>query len=70
MPYKGIVKGNVIVLEEQADLKEGTKVEVIPLDSSKTTDTVCGSWKDNRPAEEIVKEIRSSRLSRDKEISL
>lgn len=30
MPYKGVVKDKVIVLEGKTQLPEGTKVEVIP----------------------------------------
>lgn len=32
MTYKGVVKGKVVVLEEGANLPDGTKVEVLLLD--------------------------------------
>jgi predicted DNA-binding antitoxin AbrB/MazE fold protein len=71
MIHKGRVKGNTIVFDQPIDLEEGTEVEIIPVSESiGTEDTVCGSWKDERTAEEIIAEIRSSRFSRDKEVDL
>ncbi len=67
MTYKGIVKGNTIVIETPVDLADGTEVEIIPVHQD---DPVCGSWHDDRSADEIILEIRTARHSRDKDISL
>ena len=64
---KGIVKGNVIIIDPSAGLADGTEVEIIPLN---VTDPVCGSWQDDRTAEEIIKDIKNSRFSRERNISL
>ena len=64
---KGVVRGNVIVPDSPAGLIEGTKVEIILIDS---TDPICGSWQDDRTAEEIVKDIKGSRFSRERSINL
>ena len=70
MVYKGIVKGNTIIINQPGSLTDGTEVEIIPLDKKETKDPICGSWKDNRTADEIIKEIRSSHYSRNKNIDL
>lgn len=67
MTYKGIVKGNTIVIETPVDLADGTEVEIIPLNQN---DPVCGTWQDDRSADEIIRDIRAARHSRDKSISL
>jgi hypothetical protein len=67
MTYKGIVKGNTIIFETPVDLADGTEVEIIPLNQD---DPVCGTWHDDRSAEEIIRDIRAARHSRDKSISL
>lgn len=67
MTYKGIVKGNTIVISQPVELLDGTEVEIIPLNLS---DPVCGTWYDERDADEIVKEIRSARYSRERDVSL
>jgi|RifCSP16_2_1023846.scaffolds.fasta_scaffold391260_2 hypothetical protein len=67
MNYKGIVKGNTIVIKTPVDLVDGTQVEIIPLNQE---DPICGSWHDDRSADEIIREIRNARYSRDKSISL
>ena len=70
MPYKGIVKGNVVVIKKPIVLKDGTEVEIIPVEQKENIDNICGTWQDDRTAEEIIKDIRSSRFSRGKEINL
>ncbi len=67
MTYKGRVKGNTIMIETPVVLADGTEVEIIPLNQ---TDPVCGSWHDDRSAEEIIDEIRAARHSRNKGITL
>lgn len=62
MVITGHVKKNVIILDEKIKLPEGTKVIVsIPEKITKIRSGLCGIWRDNRPSEEIVNEIISSR---------
>ena len=62
MVITGHVKKNVIILDEKIKLPEGTKVMVsIPEKFTKPHSGLCGIWRDNRPSEEIVNEIISSR---------
>ena len=74
MTYKGIVKNNIIVLDPPVPLANGTVVEIIPVDTSITdsgnSDPICGSWNDDRSAEEIIDDIRTTRYSRNKVIDL
>jgi hypothetical protein len=70
MPYRGIVKGNVIIVDHADQLKEGTEVEVFPVNSSDNVDTICGTWDDERSAEDIIEDIRSSRYSRKRDVIL
>ncbi len=51
------------MIETPLDLADGTEVEIIPLNQS---DPICGSWHDDRSADEIIKDIRDARHSRDK----
>jgi len=67
MTFKGIVKGNTVIIEPPVNLADGTQVEIIPLNQD---DPVCGTWVDDRPADEIIREIRAARHSRDKSINL
>jgi len=67
MTYRGIVKGNIVTLEATAHIADGTRVEIIPIDQA---DPICGIWQDDRTAEEIVRDLRNSRRSRDRNISL
>lgn len=67
MIYKGVVKGNTVVIKPPIDLEDGTEVEIVPLNQA---DPICGSWHDERPAEEIVRDLRAARHSRDKNITL
>ena len=70
MPYRGVVKGNVIIINNADQLKDGTEVEIFPVSSSDKVDTICGTWEDERSAEDIIKDIRSSRYSRKKNVTL
>ena len=72
MVLKGLVKNNTIILTPPVNLPDGTVVDVIPLDNNDNNidDPICGSWQDDRSAEEIIKDIRNSRHSRDKKITL
>lgn len=64
---KGVVRGNVIVPDSTVGLIDGAEVEIFLLNSA---DPICGSWQDDRTAEEIVKEIKGSRFSRERSINL
>ena len=64
---KGVVKGNIIIPDSPAELVDGTVVEIFLLNS---VDPICGSWQDDRTAEEIVKDIKNSRFSRERSINL
>jgi len=64
---KGVVRGNVIVPDSPDGLIDGTEVEIFLLNS---VDPICGIWQDDRSAEEIVKEIKGSRFSRERSINL
>ena len=67
MTYRGVVKGNRIILSDAAHLEDGTEVEVIPLELA---DPVCDTWQDDRDPGEIAAEIKSARFSRKKDIAL
>lgn len=64
---KGVVRGNVIVPDSSVELIDGTEVEIILLNA---VDPICGSWQDDRTAEEIIKDIKGSRFSRERSINL
>jgi len=70
MPYRGVVKGNVIIINNADQLKDGTEVEIFPVSSSDKVDTICGTWEDERSAEDIIEDIRSSRYSRKRNVTL
>lgn len=50
MGYKGIVKGNIIILEEGIALPEGAQVEVTPVEEQRgTTAALLGVWGSDIP---------------------
>ena len=69
MTYKGHVRGGMITLDDGVTLPDGTAVEVRPLTGVETLPApsqpeesgLCGIWKDDRPAEDIIAELRSAR---------
>jgi hypothetical protein len=64
-PYRGHVQGGVIVVDSPSRLPEGTHVLIRPERKTLTDPSgVAGSWLDDRSAEEIIKDIRSSRQSK------
>jgi len=70
MIYKGVVKNNQIHLDPSIPLTDGTEVEIIPIPKSILSDPICGSWKDDRNADEIIQEIREARYSKKRDIDL
>ena len=72
MNITGHVHGNTITIDSvDARLEEGALVEIIPIvKKSERKNKISGSWQDSRSAEEIIADIRSSRVSRSKEVSL
>lgn len=64
---KGIVQGNVVHINLPFHLDDGTEVEIIPLNQF---DPVCGSWQDDKSAEEIISDLRSTRYSHERSIDL
>jgi hypothetical protein len=66
MTYRGHVSGGVIVLDAPAKLPDGASVLVVPEEETKIKDPtgIAGSWRDDRSAEEIIKEIHQARRSR------
>jgi hypothetical protein len=72
MTITGHVHGNTVTIDDSSiHLEEGAIVQIIPmLTKSKEKDDIAGSWQDDRTAEEIIEDIRSSRTSRTKEINL
>ncbi len=67
MTYKGIIKGNTIIVDTPMSLEDGTEVEII---LTNNIDPICGSWQDERPADEIINEIRAARFSRVRKVEL
>jgi len=62
MIVSGHVKENRIVLDTEIVLPNGLRVEVIvPDELIPSGSGLCGIWRDDRAAEEIVSEILSSR---------
>ena len=63
----GHVKDNQILIDENIQLPDGIRVEIRVPDEAMTQGSgLCGIWKDNREALEIVEEIISGRtLGRD-----
>jgi hypothetical protein len=63
--YRGHVHGGVVVVEGPGRLPEGTHVLIKPEKKTPADPTgIAGTWVDDRSAEKIVKDIRSSRQSR------
>ncbi|GEM_PF-1417951 len=57
MTYRGIVKGNTIVIDPHVKLRDGAEVEITPIDLK---DPIHGIWTDARSAEDTIREIGSS----------
>jgi hypothetical protein len=58
----GHVENNIILLDEDVQLPDGLKVTIIvPNNETQESSGLCGIWQDDRPVEEIVQEIISSR---------
>lgn len=71
MTYRGIVKGNVIVLEDEATLPEGTRVSVIPEEQVITLKEwlekarrVREQLPETSDSVEILRQLREGRASR------
>jgi len=65
MPFRGKFSGGIIVLEDHVKLPEGTKVLVEPDKHSHVDPTgIAGIWKDERSAEEIIRDIHKARRSK------
>ncbi|EDN66806.1 hypothetical protein BGP_4133 [Beggiatoa sp. PS] len=59
--FKGYVKNNVIMLYDDIQLPDGIKVNIIVPQSATESSGLCGIWKDNRPVDEIVEDMMTSR---------
>jgi len=59
--FKGYVKNSVIMLDDDIQLPEGIKVNVLVPQNVTKSSGLCGIWKDKRPVEQIVEDIMSSR---------
>jgi hypothetical protein len=72
MTITGHVHGNTVTIDSLgAHLEEGELVKIIPIRTRPMKkDDIAGSWQDDRTAEEIIEDIRSSRLSSSREINL
>lgn len=57
----GYIKNNVVIFDKQIQLPDGIKVSVIVSDSTVASSGLCGIWKDDRPATDIVNDIIASR---------
>nr|MEC4584952.1 hypothetical protein [Candidatus Parabeggiatoa sp.] len=57
----GYVRNNVVILDDNIQLPEGIKVNVIVPRQARNSSGLCGIWKDDRPVEEIVNDIIASR---------
>lgn len=60
---RGIVKGNLVILEEGVQLAEGVTVEirVVPKTSKATWEPFIGLWADHPEWDDIVAEISRAR---------
>ena len=58
---KGHVENNIVFLDTDVHLPNGTKVLVTIVDDDSSTSGLCGIWKDSRTADEIVRDIYESR---------
>lgn len=71
MTLTGHVHNKKITIDNKnVNLTEGSLVKIIPLNNIDTDDDLCGSWEDERTAEEIIKDIKKARKNRVKEIIL
>ncbi|MCB0211671.1 MAG: hypothetical protein KDJ52_20200 [Anaerolineae bacterium] len=62
LQISGHIKNNMIVLDERIELPDGVKVTIIITDGAIAgASGLCGIWQDDRPVEEIVDDIVSSR---------
>ena len=63
MVVVGKVNGSIIELEKSASghLKDGSDVEIIPINQTREADVFCGAWDDSRTADEIIRDLRDSR---------
>jgi hypothetical protein len=62
MVVSGHVKDNRILLDSDIHLPDGIRVEIIlPDDAIAQSSGLCGIWKDDRSADEIVAELVKSR---------
>ncbi|MEW6608637.1 MAG: hypothetical protein AB1414_14525 [bacterium] len=75
LAVKGIYDGSTVQLLEQIDLKKTYYVAVTFLEPFHRKDlderkrkllSLCGSWKDNRSPEEIIRDIHKSRKDSDR----
>lgn len=74
---EGIYSEGKITISENVPIKGNSKVLIVFLDDPKGNNDkkeqllkTFGSWDDSRPAEDIIKDIYSSRTSRKKDIIL
>lgn len=71
MIITGHVHHNIIEIDNsKINLPEGCLVRIIPVNDKKEVDDLCGCWEDKRSAEEIIKDIKGSRINRKKDFSL
>ncbi|MDM8558525.1 hypothetical protein [Candidatus Parabeggiatoa sp. HSG14] len=61
----GYVRNNVIIFDDEIQLPEGIKVNVVVPRQATNSSGLCGIWKDDRETEEIVNDIMGSRTMRD-----
>ncbi len=57
----GYVRNNVVVFDDNIQLLEGIKVNVIVPRRATNSSGLCGIWKDDREVAEIVNDILASR---------
>lgn len=61
--FSGHAENNVIILDDQIKLPDGIKVTVTLTKPApqKASSGLCGIWQDDRPVEEIIRDITGSR---------
>lgn len=59
--YKGIVQGNIIVLEEPINLPDQSEVMVTVTPRKKEIHKAFGVWKERTDLDELIKEIYENR---------
>jgi len=57
----GYVRNNVVIFDDNIQLPEGIKVNVIVPRRASNSSGLCGIWKDDREVTEIVNDIIASR---------